>query len=79
MFMRTRARLAAVFTGLALASLAAPAAIADEGPNSLASEGVEALGVVNPRDGMDTFGVANLVITDLVNDPVNEILSLDHR
>ncbi|MFF9365004.1 hypothetical protein [Streptomyces griseoluteus] len=71
--MRTRARLAAVFTGLALASLTAPAAIADEGPNSL--DGVETFGVPNLHDGMDTFGIANLVITELVNDPVNQILN----
>ncbi|MEU6277463.1 hypothetical protein ABZ871_34430 [Streptomyces populi] len=71
--MRTRACLAAVFTGLALVSLAAPAAIADEAPHSL--DGVETLGAANLHDGMDTFGIANLVITDLVNDPVNQILN----
>ncbi|MFF9378165.1 hypothetical protein ACF1BB_26975 [Streptomyces griseoluteus] len=57
--MRTRARLAAVFTGLTLAGLAAPAAIADEGPASL--------------DGVDTFGIANPVTAELVNDAVNQI------
>ncbi|POX36154.1 hypothetical protein C3486_35125 [Streptomyces sp. Ru73] len=56
--MRTRARLAAVFTGLALTGIAAPAAMAD---------GVDA--------GAGVSDVANLASTDLVNDPVNHVLS----
>lgn len=76
--MRTRARIAAAFAGLALAGIAAPAAVADDGPVPLADADASALGLSSDApsalDGMNTFGNANLVLNDLVNDPVNEVL-----